>query len=185
MPNAPQVDPRYAPSQDYGSISSLSDQDLDYLIKQQDALNAQLQTLSDEELENLFRVYTAPDGTTTEEAPTVDTPPPELSAGEALAGGARELAGGALFEFSDEAEAAARAPFSDFFSSVIRWIIESALVPVNLLRNCAFRACFQKSSDQTVFCSSVSAAKLVSAMAGVSLMVVEVRVGCTAVMDQR
>jgi hypothetical protein len=74
--------------------------------------NDPLAQLSDEELQALFDAYREA-GTGEPEVPVVEEAPPELSAGEAIAGGVRELAGGALFEFADEAEAAARAPFSE------------------------------------------------------------------------
>lgn len=82
-----------------------------YLL--QDGENDPLGQLTDEQLKELADAYIAAGAGEAEEVPTVTTEPPELSAGEIVAGGARELAGGALFEFSDEAEAAARAPLSD------------------------------------------------------------------------
>jgi hypothetical protein len=90
----------------------MSDADLDYLIGEYEKSNAQTAMLSDEELVDLLRTYEAPDGGTGDVAPKVDAPPPELSTGEAIAGGLRELAGGAAFEFADEAEAATRAALS-------------------------------------------------------------------------
>jgi len=87
----------------------MSDADLDYLIGEYEKSNAQLNTLTDEELAELARVYEAPGGGAGDVAPKVDAPPPELSTSETIAGGFRELAGGAAFEFADEAEAAARA----------------------------------------------------------------------------
>jgi hypothetical protein len=90
----------------------MSDADLDYLIGEFEKSNAQTAMLSDEELVDLLRTYEAPDGGTGDVAPKVDAPPPELSTGEAIAGGLRELAGGAAFEFADEAEAATRAALS-------------------------------------------------------------------------
>jgi hypothetical protein len=97
----------------YSSIDRMSDEELAYLIQQHENTAAQLDTLSDEELEQLVRAYEAPGGGTADVAPQLEIEPPELTAGETVAGGLRELAGGAAFEFSDEAEAAARAPFSD------------------------------------------------------------------------
>ncbi len=97
----------------YSSIDRMSDEELAYLIQQHENTAAQLDTLSDEELEQLVRVYEAPGGGTADVAPQIEIEPPELTAGETVAGGLRELAGGAAFEFSDEAEAAARAAFSD------------------------------------------------------------------------
>jgi hypothetical protein len=93
----------------YSSAEKMSDADLDYLIGEYEKSNAQLNTLTDEELAELARVYEAPDGGAGDVAPKVDAPPPELTTGETLAGGLREFAGGAAFEFADEAEAAARA----------------------------------------------------------------------------
>jgi hypothetical protein len=91
----------------------MSDADLDYLIGEYEKSNAQTAMLSDEELVDLLRTYEAPGGGTGDVAPQIEIEPPELTAGETVAGGLRELAGGAAFEFSDEAEAAARAAFSD------------------------------------------------------------------------
>ena len=71
-----------------------------------------LSGLTDEQLDALAEAYAAAGEGQPETAPVINTPPPTLSTGQMLAGGARELAGGALFEFADEAEAAARAPFS-------------------------------------------------------------------------
>lgn len=82
-----------------------------YLL--QDGENDPLGQLTDEQLKELADAWAAAGAGEAEEVPTVTTEPPELSAGEIAAGGARELAGGALFEFSDEAEAAARARFSN------------------------------------------------------------------------
>ena len=93
----------------YSSVEKMSDADLDYLIGEYEKSNAQTAMLSDEELVDLLRTYEAPGGGTGDVAPKVDTPPPELTTGETIAGGLRELAGGAAFEFADEAEAAARA----------------------------------------------------------------------------
>ncbi len=93
----------------YSAVEKMSDADLDYLIGEHEKSNAQTAMLSDEELVDLLRTYEGPDGGAGDVAPKVDAPPPELTTGEALAGGLREFAGGAAFEFSDEAEAAARA----------------------------------------------------------------------------
>lgn len=101
-----------APPTGYSSIEKMSDADLDYLIGEYEKSNAQTAMLSDEELVDLLRTYEAPGGGTGDVAPKVDAPPPELSTGEAIAGGLRELAGGAAFEFADEAEAATRAALS-------------------------------------------------------------------------
>ena len=103
---------QHAAPSGYSSIDRMSDAELAYLIKQHEDTAAQLGTLTDEELDELAQVYEAPGGGTGDAAPKIEIEPPELSTGEAVAGGLRELAGGAAFEFSDEAEAAARAPFS-------------------------------------------------------------------------
>jgi len=97
-------------------VEQLDDSELDYLLGEYSKTGQQAQQLSDEELDALLQPYTAagveePEIVVT--APRVAAPVPQLDPGELVAGGARELAGGALFEFSDEAEAAARAPFSD------------------------------------------------------------------------
>jgi hypothetical protein len=90
----------------------MSDEELAYLIQQHENTAAQLDTLSDEDLEQLVRAYEAPGGGTADVAPQLEVEPPELSTGETIAGGLRELAGGAAFEFADEAEAATRAALS-------------------------------------------------------------------------
>lgn len=89
-------------------LSGMSDEQLAELFNQTPATD--FQSLSDDELRELFGASEVEQEPV---PPTIAAPPPEMSTGEALAGGARELAGGAMFEFSDEAEAAARAPFSD------------------------------------------------------------------------
>ena len=96
----------------YSAVEKMSDADLDYLIGEYEKSNAQTALLSDEELVDLLRTYEGSDGGAGDVAPKVDVPPPELSTGEAIAGGLRELAGGAAFEFADEAEAATRAALS-------------------------------------------------------------------------
>lgn len=79
--------------------------------------------LTDEQLQALAEAYAAAGEGQPETAPVITAPPPEMSAGQMLAGGARELAGGAMFEFADEAEAAARAPFSsDDYDTILRRI---------------------------------------------------------------
>jgi hypothetical protein len=93
----------------YSSIDRMSDEELAYLIQQHENTAAQFDTLSDEDLAQLVKVYEAPGGGTADVAPQLKIEPPELSTGETIAGGLREFAGGAAFEFSDEAEAAARA----------------------------------------------------------------------------
>lgn len=50
---------------------------------------------------------------------------------------------------------------SDFFSSVICWIIEFESLPRNELMKDWLRAWVQRSLDQVVFCSEVSVAKFV------------------------
>lgn len=96
----------------YSAVDKMSDADLDYLIGEYEKSNAQTAMLSDEELVDLLRTYEAPGGGAGDVAPQIKVAPPELSAGETVAGGLRELAGGAAFEFADEAEAAARAALS-------------------------------------------------------------------------
>lgn len=93
-------------------LSQLTDEELDYLLKEQEKIDKQTVQLTDEELANLFSAYAGPEGPV-EAAPEVAPPQPPLTTGEAVAGGARELLGGATFELGDEAEALARAPFSD------------------------------------------------------------------------
>jgi hypothetical protein len=96
------------------SLSRVSDEDLDYLLKQHEATQGAMQVLSDEDLDFWLKNYEAPEGNVDDNnLPQVNPPPPSLTAGEEAAGAARELAGGAAFEFGDEAEAAIRAPFSD------------------------------------------------------------------------
>jgi hypothetical protein len=97
-------------------VEELRDEELDYLVGEYGKTDAQTGQLSDEELNELLMPYTrsgaeAPEIVVT--APRIEQPAPDLTTGEMVAGGAREMAGGALFEFADEAEAAARAPFSD------------------------------------------------------------------------
>ena len=94
-------------------LVDLSDADLEELLQQQEAEMADMSQLTDEQLIEFAKTWQAPQGPLESIAPVLaEKPAPELSAGDVLAGGARELAGGALFEFADEAEAAARAPFS-------------------------------------------------------------------------
>lgn len=97
----------------YKPLEHLSPEELDYWLKQHETSAADTKTLTDEELNSLLQNYEAPGGNINpDQPPVVDTPPPVLTGGEELAGGLREVAGGAAFEFADEAEAAARAPFS-------------------------------------------------------------------------
>jgi hypothetical protein len=96
------------------SLSRISDEDLDYLLAQHGETQTAMQSLSDEDLDFWLKNYEAPGGNVdVQKLPQVNPPPPALSMGEEAAGAARELAGGAAFEFGDEAEAAIRAPFSD------------------------------------------------------------------------
>lgn len=94
-------------------LEKLSDADLEELRQQHEAEMADMSQLTDAQLAEIARTWQAPQGPAESIAPVAaKKPAPELGVGDVLAGGARELAGGALFEFADEAEAAARAPFS-------------------------------------------------------------------------
>lgn len=110
-------------------VEELRDEELDYLVGEYGKTDAQTGQLSDEELNELLMPYTrsgaeAPEIVVT--APRIEQPAPDLTTGEMVAGGAREMAGGALFEFADEAEAAARAPFSDkSYDEILRDIRQS------------------------------------------------------------
>jgi hypothetical protein len=110
-------------------VEELRDEELDYLVGEYGKTDAQTGQLSDEELDELLMPYTrsgaeGPEIVVT--APRIEQPAPDLTAGEMVAGGAREMAGGALFEFADEAEAAARAPFSDkSYDELLREIRQS------------------------------------------------------------
>lgn len=106
------ADPAAQAAYGYQPLEHLSDEELDYLLGHQQETQAATQKLSDEELNSLLQNFEAPGGNMADEPPVVNPPPPSLTAGEEIGGAARELAGGALFELSDEAEAAARAPFS-------------------------------------------------------------------------
>ena len=92
--------------------AELTDEELDYLIGQHEKTQGQTRDLSDEELDALMSQY-EPAGGPAGAPPTIVPKQEDMSTGDIVAGGARELAGGAAFEFADEAEAAARAPFSD------------------------------------------------------------------------
>jgi len=92
-------------------IEALTDDELDALLGQYDAMDAEMSKLSDADIDTMLGASSPPKDIGA--PPKVDAPPVPLGTGELVAGGARELAGGALFEFADEAEAAARAPFSD------------------------------------------------------------------------
>lgn len=110
-------------------VEELRDDEIDYLVGEYDKTGTQVQQFSDAELDEMLLPYArsgavAPEITVT--APRINPAAPDLTAGEMAAGGARELAGGALFEFADEAEAAARAPFSDkSYDDIVREIRQS------------------------------------------------------------
>lgn len=93
-------------------LSDLKDEELDYLLSEYQKSNSELSKLSDEELDQLAAAFAAPTPGPAEK-PQLTKPAPSLSTGEMIGGGLREFAGGATFEFGDEAEAAVRAPFSD------------------------------------------------------------------------
>lgn len=92
-------------------ISALKDDELDALLNEYVRMESELQTLDDRELDDMLAGSKMP--AEPGAPPKIDAAPEPMGAGDIVAGGARELAGGALFEFADEAEAAARAPFSD------------------------------------------------------------------------
>jgi hypothetical protein len=110
-------------------VEDLRDEEIDYLAGEYGKTDAQTGQLSDEELDELLMPYArsgaeAPEIVVT--APRIAQPALDLTAGEMMAGGAREIAGGALFEFADEAEAAVRAPFSDKnYDEILRDIRQS------------------------------------------------------------
>jgi hypothetical protein len=105
-------------------IEALNDEELDGLLGQYEAMEQELQALEDRDIDTMLKAVQPPSDVG--EPPNIAAPPAPLSTGELVAGGARELAGGALFEFSDEAEAAARAPFSDkSFDEILRDIRQS------------------------------------------------------------
>jgi hypothetical protein len=107
-------------------LSELSDQELDALLSSS-APPAELANLSDEEIDQMLGTFRAPGGNIdVEKPPVLEKEAPELSVGETLAGGARELAGGAAFEFADEAEAAVRsAATGEDYEKVLRDIRQS------------------------------------------------------------
>lgn len=91
-------------------MAQMSDLDLAYLIKQHEDELKDLNAVSDEDLDALLKDYEATGGNVdTSKPPVFVEPEPDLSVGETIAGGARELLGGAAFEFGDEGEAAVRA----------------------------------------------------------------------------
>jgi len=100
-------------------MKDVSDEDIARLLQLEEEKRRNVALLPEEDLNALVGDYTADTRVpaTAEEAsglpPQLTKAPEPLTTGEAIAGGARELAGGAMAEFSDEAEAAARAPFSD------------------------------------------------------------------------
>jgi hypothetical protein len=94
-------------------IDELTDEELDYLLQQHEQEAGELGKLSDEQLERALTMYQAPGGNVDiANAPKFETEEPDLSLGENIAGGVRELAAGATFEFADEAEAAVRSAAS-------------------------------------------------------------------------
>lgn len=105
-------------------IKALTDDELDALLGQYDTMDAELSKLSEEDIDIMLGASPSPKDIGT--PPNVAPEPTPMSTGELVAGGARELAGGALFEFADEAEAAARAPFSDkSYDELVREIRQS------------------------------------------------------------
>lgn len=103
-------------------LEQLSDAELDELLSQ-NAPPKELSTLSDEELDDMLSTFRAvgDEDKYVQNPPVLEKKPPELSLGETLAGGARELAGGAAFEFADEAEAAVRsAATGEEYENVLR-----------------------------------------------------------------
>jgi len=110
-------------------IEQMQDDEIDYLIGEAEKTAKLTAQIPAEELTELLQPYAASGEAEPElvvTAPQVNEPAPELSAGEMAAGGARELAGGALFEFADEGEATIRAPFSDqSYDDILREIRQS------------------------------------------------------------
>lgn len=102
-------------------LSQLSDEELDSLLSQT-APPKELSDVSDEELDNMLSTFRAVGDQSLADAPPVlEKEPPELTVGETIAGGARELAGGVAFEFADEAEAAVRsAATGEDYEKVLR-----------------------------------------------------------------
>jgi hypothetical protein len=111
-------------------VSRLSDEQLAAILADSKARGVpDLAAMSNAELNAFAQSLTRPPSSSASEPPipvgVVDVPPSAVAApdgepldapmttGEAIGGGAREFAGGLSAEFSDEAEAAARAPFSD------------------------------------------------------------------------
>ena len=110
-------------------VEDLDDKELDYLLAERGKSDSELSQLSEGDLNALLMPYArsgAEEPEVVVTAPRVAQPAPDLTAGEMAAGGARELAGGALFEFADEAEAAVRAPFSSKnYDDILRDIRQS------------------------------------------------------------
>lgn len=102
-------------------LSQLSDEELDALLSKT-APPSDLANVSDEELDQMLSTFRSPGGNINpEQPPSFEKKPPELSVGETLAGGVRELAGGAAFELADEAEAAVRAAATgETYENVLR-----------------------------------------------------------------
>lgn len=107
-------------------LSQLSDEELDALLSKT-APPSDLANVSDEELDQMLSTFRSPGGNINpEQPPSFEKEPPELSLGETLAGGAREIAGGAAFEFADEAEAAVRAAATgEDYDKILRDIRQS------------------------------------------------------------
>ena len=111
-------------------LERMTDEELDAYLAEHDVVQQELGSLDDRELDVLLEAAAprgsaatpaesvspvgVPPGAVPEmAAPVVNPPETPMTTGEATAGGMREFAGGLSAEFSDEAEAAARAPFSD------------------------------------------------------------------------
>lgn len=95
------------------AVDELTDEELDYFLKQHEQEQEALSKLSDEQIERGLKRYEAFGGNVDiANAPKFETEEPDLSLGENIAGGVRELAAGATFEFADEAEAAVRSAAS-------------------------------------------------------------------------
>ncbi len=111
-------------------LQRMTDDELDAYLAEHEVVGQEIGSLDDRELDVLLEASAprgsagappvpvstvgVPPGAVPEmAAPVVNPPEAPMTAGEATAGGMREFAGGLSAEFSDEAEAAARAPFSD------------------------------------------------------------------------
>ena len=94
-------------------VEELTDEEINYLIQQHEQEASAISGLSDEQLERALKIYEAPGGNIDVTAtPKYNIEEPDLSLGENIVGGVRELAAGATFEFADEAEAAVRSAAS-------------------------------------------------------------------------